>query len=306
MCANSHTSYFDWDSLRSFLAVVRTGRLTAAALQLQVDHSTLSRRIVSLEEALKVTLFDRLPTGYVLTPSGERLAAEAEAMEQVAIRIASELSEDSNRMTGSIRIATPEGFGNYFFSKRLRLFAERFPEVSLELIANPGVVSLTKRQADMAVMMSRPESGPLRAQRLGDYEYGFYGSRALLSGLPPITCLDDIRSCRLIGYIPDLLPTPQHDYLREIFNGRQADLQISNILTQVNATVEGYGLCILPCYMASAHAELIRILPEEIRIRRSYWLVTHSAARAPARVRAMRNFLIEMMEKHRSLFLPDT
>jgi DNA-binding transcriptional LysR family regulator len=306
VCGNSHTPYFDWDSLRSFLAVVRTGRLTAAALQLQVDHSTLSRRIVSLEEALKVKLFDRQPTGYVLTPSGERLAAEAEEMERLAIRITSELSEDGNRMTGSIRIAMPEGFGNYFFSKRLRLFAERYPEVLLELIANPGVVSLTKRQADMAVTMSRPESGPLRAQRLGDYEYGLYGSKTLLSGIPPITCLDDVRSCRLIGYIPDLLPTPQHDYLREIFDGRQADLQISNILTQVNATVEGYGLCILPCYMAAAHTELLRILPEQLRIRRSYWLVTHSAVRAPARVRAMRDFLIEMMETNQSLFLPDS
>lgn len=304
MCQNSHTSSFDWDSLRSFLAVVRTGRLTAAALQLQVDHSTLSRRIVSLEDALQVKLFDRLPTGYVLTPAGERLALEAEEMERVAIRISSELSEDGSRMTGSIRLATPEGFGNYFFARKLRQFTERYPEVSLELIANPGDVSLTKRQADIAVTMSRPESGPLRAQKLGDYEYGLYGSRSLLAGLAPMTCLDDVRSCRLIGYIPDLLPTPQHDYLREIFYGREADLQISNIVTQLNATLEGYGVCFLPCFIAVAHSELVRILPEEIKFIRSYWLVTHSAVRAPARVRALRNFLLEMMEADRSLFLP--
>jgi DNA-binding transcriptional LysR family regulator len=304
VCENSRTSYFDWDSLRSFLAVVRTGRLTAAALQLQVDHSTLSRRIVSLEEALQVKLFDRLPTGYVLTPAGERLAVEAEEVERVAIRISSELSEDGNRMTGSIRVATPEGFGNYFFAKRLRLFAERYPEVSLELIANPGDVSLTKRQADIAITMSRPESGPLRSQKLGDYEYGLYGSKSLLSELAPITCLDDVRFFRLIGYIPDLLPTPQHNYLQEIFNGRKADLQISNIVTQVNATLSGYGLCFLPCFMAVAHMELLRILPQEIQFTRSYWLVTHSAVRAPARVRAMKNLLHEMMETNRSLFLP--
>lgn len=306
MCANSRAPYFDWDSLRSFLAVVRTGRLTAAALQLQVDHSTLSRRIVSLEEALKVKLFDRLPTGYVLTPAGERLAVEAEEMESVAIRISSELSEDANRMTGSIRLAMPEGFGNYFFAKRLRLFTERYPEVSLELIVNPGVVSLTKRQADIAVTMSRPESGPLRAQKLGDYEYGLYGSKSLLSRLAPITCLDDIRSYRHTGYIPDLLPTPQHNYLREIFSGREPDLQASNILTQINVTLEGYGLCILPCFMAVDHTELQRILPEQIRITRSYWLVTHSTVRAQARVTAMRDFLVAMMETNRSLFLPTT
>lgn len=306
VCENSHASYFDWDSLRSFLAVIRTGRLTVAALQLQIDHSTLSRRIVALEDALKVKLFDRLPSGYVLTPAGERLAVEAEEMERVAIRIASELSEDGSRMTGSIRLATPEGFGNYFFTKHLRAFTERYPEVSLELIANPGDVSMTKRQADIAVTMSRPESGPLRAQKLGDYEYGLYGSKSLIARLPPITCVDDVRFCQLIGYIPDLLPTPQHNYLREIFDGRKANLQIQNILTQVNATLEGYGLCILPCFMAVTHQELLRLLPEHIQITRSYWLVTHSAVRAPARVRAMRDFLLDMMEKNRPLFLPTT
>lgn len=306
MCENPRTSDFDWDSLRSFLAVVRTGRLTAAALQLQIDHSTLSRRIVSLEDALKVQLFDRLPTGYVLTSAGERLAVEAEEMERVAIRISSELSEAGSRMTGSIRLATPEGFGTYFFAKRLRHFTARYPEVSLELIANPGDVSLTKRQADIAVMMNRPESGPLKAQKLGDYEYGLYGAKSLLSGLAPISGLEDLRSCRLIGYIPDLLPTPQHDYFREIFDERQPDLQISNILTQLNATVEGYGLCILPCFIAITHLELVRILPEQIQVIRSYWLATHLAMRAPARVTAMKDFLVELMNTNRSLFLPST
>jgi DNA-binding transcriptional LysR family regulator len=306
LCAVSHTPYFDWDSLRSFLAVVRTGRLTTAALQLQVDHSTLSRRIVALEAALQVKLFDRLPTGYVLTGPGERLVAEAEEIERVAIRISSELSEAGSRMTGSIRLATPEGFGNYFFARQLQAFVKRYPEVTLELIANPGGVSLTKRQADIAITMSRPESGPLRSQKLGDYEYGLYGSKSLLSSLPLIKGLDDARGCRLIGYIPDLLPTPEHDYLKDIFGDRQPDLRISNILTQLNATLEGYGLCVLPCFIAVNHTDLLRILPEQIHITRSYWLVTHSAVRAPARVRAMRNFLLEAMTANRSLFLPTT
>jgi len=257
-----------------------------------------------LETALGAKLFDRLPTGYMLTPAGERLTIEAEEMERVAIRISSELSEDASRMTGSIRVGTPEGFGNYFLSKHLRIFCDRYPGVSLEWIANPAVVSLTKRQADIAVMMSRPESGPLKTQKLGDYEYGLYGSQSLLSTLAPISSLDHARACRLIGYIPDLLPTPQHDYLREIFNGRKADLQVSNILTQTNATLEGHGLCLLPCFMAASHPELIRILADEIAFVRSYWLVTHSAMRAPARVRAMRDFLLERVETHRTLFLP--
>jgi len=306
VCAYSNTSQFDWNYLRSFLAIVRTGRLTAAALQMQVDHSTLSRRIASLESALQVRLFDRLPTGYVLTPAGERLVVEAEEIERAAIRISSELAEAARRMSGSIRLATPEGFGSYFLVQRLKEFASQYPEVTLEWIANPGVVSLTKRQADIAVTMSRPKTGPLRAKKLGDYEYGLYGSKSFLSGLKAIRSLDDARNYQLIGYIPDILPTPQHDYLQEVFSDREADLQISNIVTQLQATLEGCGLCILPCFMAVKHPDLTRILPDQIRITRSYWMVTHSDVRSPARIRAMQTFLVQAMEKNRSMFLPSS
>ena len=179
-----------------------------------------------------------------------------------------------------------------------------YPEVTLELIANPGAVSLTKRQADIAITMSRPESGPLRVQKLGDYEYGLYCSTTFLASRPPIDSVDDARSCRLIGYIPDLLPTPEHDYLKELFGAREADLKISNILTQLSATIAGYGLCVLPCFMAVNHSGLVRILQKQVCITRSYWIVTHSAARAPARVKALQDFLLDVVKANRSIFLP--
>lgn len=306
MCKNSHRSSFDWDDLRSFLAVVRTGRLTAAALQLQMDHSTLSRRIGSLEKALQVRLFDRLPTGYVLTPAGESLMIEAEEIESVAIRISSQLSEAGMKMTGSIRLATPEGFGTCFFARQLHILAEKHPEVTVELIANPGVVSLTKRQADIAITMARPETGPLRARKLTDYEYGLYGSRKLLSDSHGVHTLKDVEAYRLIGYINDLLPTPAHDYLKDIFNTRRADLEISNIITQLSATLDSYGICILPCFMAEMQHDLVRILPDTVNFTRSYWVVTHEEVRAPARVRAMTTFLLDAVRDSRKLFLPTT
>ncbi len=304
MCAKPHTPTFDWDDLRSFLAVVRAGRLTAAALQLQIDHSTLSRRIAALEAALQVRLFDRLPTGYLLTAAGERLATEAQAMESVAIRICSDLSEAGRRMTGSIRLATPEGFGTYFLARQLHLFAKRYPEVKVELIANPGAVSLTKRQADIAVTMFRPESGPLRARKLADYEYGLYGSQAYLRTRPQLSILEDAAAHRLIGYIPDLLPTPAHDYLKEIFGNRQADLQISNILTQLSATLDGYGLCVLPCFMAAGQKELVRVLPDQVSLTRTFWLITHADMHDVAWVKAAGDYIAEMVQAERALFMP--
>ncbi|CAA2158831.1 HTH-type transcriptional regulator DmlR [Methylobacterium brachiatum] len=304
MCVNSKGPDFDWNDLRSFLAVVRAGRLTVAAQQLGVDHSTLSRRITSLENALQVRLFDRLLTGYVLTEAGRSLVGEAERIEAVAIRISSDLMEAKVQMSGPVRVATPEGFGTYFLAQHLQTLAGRHPEVTLELIADPGVVSLARREADIAVTMERPDAGPLRAQKLMNYEYGLYGSEQFLREHGTGKGDLDYDGVRLIGYIHDMIPTPAHDYLSELIRGRRADLQISNIITQLSATLSGYGLCILPCFMAAQHRALRRVIPERIRFTRSYWLVTHVDVRAPARAKAIVAFLQDIVRENRSLFQP--
>lgn len=302
MCKKPKTSDFNWDDLRSFLAVVRTGRLTVAAMQLGVDHSTLSRRITSLETALKSRLFDRLPTGYVLTEAGLGLVGEAEKIETVALRISSDLENAKSAMVGPVRFATPEGFGTYFVANHLHDLFLAHPGVTLELIADPSIVSLTKRQADLAVTMERPTEGPLRAQKLTDYEYGLYGTTELLSGHNDADL--DISAFKLIGYIPDLLPTTAHSYLSKIAGTREADLKISNIITQLTATLSGYGVCALPCFMAAQHGSLRRILADQVCFTRSYWLVTHIDVRAPARAKAIIRYLTALVSENRALFLP--
>ena len=305
MCANAKMPDFDWNDLRSFLAVVRTGRLTTAALQLGVDHSTLSRRITSLENALQARLFDRLSTGYTLTEAGQSLVQDAETIEAVAIKISSDLVDARTQMFGPVRVATPEGFGSYFLARNLDGLARIHPGLDLELIADPSVVSLTRRQADVAVTMERPETGPLRAQKLTDYEYGLYGTPEAVSRYGE-ALRDGIDGVTLIGYIPDLLPTEFHDYLREIGRGRPADLQVSNIITQLSVTLTGYGLCILPCFMADRHATLQRLWPERIHFIRSYWIVSHVDARAPARAKAFVAYCRDLARQHRALFLPSS
>lgn len=298
----SERPQFDWNDLKSFLAVVRTGRLTVAANQLGIDHSTLSRRITALETTLRVRLFDRLPAGYVLTEAGRGLVGGAETIETAALRISSELEDAKTAMTGPVRVATPEGFGTYFVAHHLDPLSRDHPGVTLELIADPGAVSLAKRQADLAVTMERPTDGPLRARKLTDYEYGLYGTTALLAGHTDAGL--DLGDFRLIGYIPDLLPTTAHNYLSKIAGRRQADLRISNIITQMTATLGGYGLCILPCFMAARHDTLRRVRADRICFTRSYWLVTHIDTRAPARAKAVIDYLLTLVGDNRSLFLP--
>ena len=112
-CESSHTlSNFDWNDLRSFLAVARSGRLTVAAARLQLDHTTLSRRIGGLEHALKAKLFDRSPSGYTLTEQGRRLLPVAEEMERLALGASELVGGSATAVEGTVRIGSPEGFGS--------------------------------------------------------------------------------------------------------------------------------------------------------------------------------------------------
>lgn len=295
---------FNWNDLRAFLAVARMQKLVLAARYLGIDHSTLSRRIGALEAQLKVQLFDRDTRGHSLTQAGLRLLDLVEGMEGLAIQIGSSVPAMDSALVGPLRLATPEGFGTVFLAPRLPQLTRDYPDLVLELIANPAVVSLPKREADLAVMMARPQKGRLQARKLTDYELGLYASRTYLSKAAQLETTADLARHRIIGYIDDLLPTEHHAYLREVSETARSDLRISNIMTQLRATLEGAGICILPCFMAVEHPSLVRLLPSEIAIRRAYWLVAHVNMRSPARARAVGDFLTRAASAARGAFLP--
>lgn len=283
---------FDWDDLQAFLAVVRAGRLTVAARKLGVDHSTLSRRIAGLERAIGATLFDRRPAGYALTAEGERLVPDAEAMENLAIRIRSRQDDAAQGLAGSVRIGTPEAWGTYFMARELKQLGRLHPELEIELVANPRMFSLSKREADIAVSMTRPEQGRLIARRLNDYELGVYAARSYLEEHGAIHERRELERHRWIGYIEELMWTSELDYIAEISATLAPQIRISNVISQVQAVAAGVGLGVLPCFLARREVNLVRLLPEEIRLRRSYWLLTHADARELVRVQAVADFIV--------------
>ena len=159
---------FDWDDLRFFLAVARSGRLTAAARRLGADHATVSRRITSLEESLKAKLFERRPQGYTLTAHGERLLVRAENMETDALAIQSDIGGADMALAGTVRIGAPDGFGTVFLAPRLAKLAGVYPGLELQLIAMPRLLSLSKREADVAITLAPPKEGKVVARKLSD------------------------------------------------------------------------------------------------------------------------------------------
>ena len=295
---------FNLNDLGAFLAVVRDGRLTAAAKRLKLDHSTLSRRIMALEAALETRLFERHPSGYVLTGAGERLVVEAEAIETRALTIRARVSDGALDVTGSVRIGTPEGFGTYFLAGQIGPIASLYPGLEIEIVANSRAVSLSRREADIAILMARPDTGRLHARKLTDFELGLYASPAYLAANGPVGTVDDLSGRRMIGYIDDLLPTPEHNYLQGFSGVAEPQIKASDIITQFTMAVAGVGLCVLPCFMAQGHGGLVRLLPDRVRITRSYWLVVHSDIRELGRVRAISTFIAEAATAARAQFLP--
>ncbi len=293
---------FDWNDVRAFLAVARSGRLTAAAARLAVDHSTLSRRIAALEHSLKAKLFDRSPSGYTLTDEGRRLLPIGEEMERLAIGAGEAVGGSSTSVAGTVRIGSPEGFGSYFLAPRIARLKALHPRLTVQLVAAPAVFSLARRDADIVVSVSRPPAGRLTVSRLIDYDLGLYAAPAYLQDAPAIASAEDLSRHRFVSYIGELLHFPELDFLQHVAPGGTTSVESSNLVAQLRATVAGAGLCVLPAFLAGQEEGLVRMLPEEISLTRSLWLTVHQDLAELARVRAAVGFIKDEVEKARGLF----
>ena len=296
----------DWSDLQVFLAIARAGQITRAGAALGIDPTTTSRRLRRLEARLGAALFEQTREGQVLTEAGEALMVKVEAMAQAAMTIEEpSLPGGTGQLTGTLRISASEGFGSWFLAAHVPDFVRAHPALTLDLVANSGFLSLSKREADIAVMLSRPKAGPVIARKLSDYSLRLYASRAYLdhAGLPQAPT-DLLKGFSLVGYIPDLLYAPELRYLDELQTGLAPTLRSSSINAQHHLIAAGAGVGVLPCFMGDADGALVPVLPER-RITRSFWLVTHKDTHQLARVRAGRDWILSVVQRHRDTLLPE-
>ena len=296
---------FDWNDLRYFLAVAQAGTLTGAARRLGTDHATVSRRVGALERAIGAKLFERSPQGYFPTLSGERLIAHAEAMEAEALAATAELGRPDVGITGTIRINSLEGFGNFFLAPRVGKFAAAHPRLRLELVMIQQIVALSKREGDVAIALAPPKESRFVATRLTDYDLCLYAAPSYLAGKPPIRSRADLEAHAFVGYVDDLVFTRGLDYLDEVTPGLKARIQSSSLVTQLAITEQGHGICVLPAFMARGRPGLVQILPEDVRLTRGYWLFTHGDLADTARVRAVTRFVQQEITEDPTWFRAD-
>ncbi len=294
----------DWSDLQVFLAVAQTGQIGRAGALLRIDATTVSRRLRRLEAGIGANLFEQTREGQVLTEAGEALLVRVERMSREAVGIEHGGDRQNARLSGTLRISVAEGFGSWVLARHLPQFAQMHPALTIDLVANSGFLSMSKREADIAVMLSRPHAGPIVASKLSAYSLGLYASRSYLDTAPALTCSADLISGHsLIGYIPDLLYAPELRYLDEIHPGLTPRLRSSSINAQCQLVAAGAGIGVLPCFIGNAHGTLVPVLPDK-RIFRSFWLVTHKDTHQLARIQAGKDWIIAMIEKCRDTLLP--
>jgi DNA-binding transcriptional LysR family regulator len=294
----------DWSDIQVFLAIARAGSMSKAGRTTQTDPTTLGRRLRRLEASLHVTLFERSNTGQVLTEAGERLFVVAEAMANAAASI-SENSTHIEGPTGTVRISVSEGFGSYVISRHIADFAISYPHVQIDLVASSGFLSPSKREADIAVMLSRPNTGPVLARKLSDYCLRLYANPEYLRRNRPVLTMNDLAlGHELIGYIPDLLYSPELNYLSEFDPSLVAKIRSSSIIAQHRMVAQGAGIGVLPCFMGDGDPNLVPVFPDR-QIRRSFWLVTHKDTQTYSRITACKQWLMQIARSEQRSLNPD-
>ena len=264
-----------WDDLKIFLAVARSESLSGAGRVLRVDPATVGRRIARLEEALRAPLFAKSPQGYALTNEGHRLLEHAMRAEQEMNAAFEDLGGQEGQLSGQIRLGAPDGSANFLLPQVCTEIVERNPDLEVQIVALPRVFNLSKREADMAIGVSAPTAGRLSVQRLTEYKLHLVASKAYLRQAAPITCRADLRHHRIIGYIQDMIFDRELDYLADA-GIEKVHLASNSVSVQFNWIRQGAGIGVVHDFTIPYARGLVKVLPDEISLTRSFYLIRHA------------------------------
>lgn len=265
----------NWDNLRIFLSVAREESLTGAAKALRLDPATVGRRIARLEQDADSVLFVKSPQGYVLTSAGERLLAHAENIEQTMIGVASEVRGRDAELTGTIRLGAPDGCATFLLPSVISGIVKENQGLEVQIVALPRVFNLSKREADIAIGVSRPQNARLRIQKIADYRLHLAASRDYLADHDPIADKAALKGHSVIGYIPDMIFDRELDYLNELGLNR-VNLASNLVSVQLGFLRAGAGIGVVHDFALDDAPELQRILPKYVELKRTFWLMRHA------------------------------
>lgn len=298
------TRMLDWDDLRFFLALSRHGSLSAAAKVLHVSQSTVGRRLTSLEATLAVRLLNRTPDGYVPTLAGAAVREKAERLEAEAIALERDVSGRDGRMRGLVRVTCAETMAAHVLAPSFARLHATHPDVMIELIPNPRELSLSMREADISVRLSKPEQHDLVVRRIGGIAFGIYATAEYLREHGAMEFDDGCTGHRLITQIDDVQEMTQSAWLTEMASRATVVLQTSSHEAAVIAAANGGGLACLARFRADAEERLIRLPVPTEPPSADVLLLVHKDNRNTPRIRVVLTHITECIREFASMLQP--
>lgn len=281
----------DWNDVRIFLALRRAGTLAGAAAPLTINATTVGRRLTALEEAVGARLFDRTPDGYVLTHAGRDLLPHAERMETDALALEREVSGADQRLTGLVKLSTTEMLATRFLTPHLPRFHAQHPAITIDLNCTPRSVSLARRDADIALRLTRPREDDVVARDLAAIHLALYATRAYLDahGRPD----RDFSGQAVILFAASQAFALENGWLEPRVAGARVALRSDSVSSVYAAAMAGVGIALLPRVIADAEPTLERIPSDSEPEPRRIWQGVHRDLLKSPRVQAVSRFLAE-------------
>ncbi|MGY2184560.1 HTH-type transcriptional regulator DmlR [compost metagenome] len=278
---------FDWEDLRYFSVFAQEQSLSAAARKLKVDHATVARRISALEASLNLKLVDRRPRSYELTADGERIAKLGKRMEVESFAVERSALAGQAGAVGEVTVSAPPALACSLIAPHLGKLRQEHPQLSLQLLGNLGSASLTRREADVAIRLSRPTEPDFVARKVATIAFALYGSADYLDRTPA----DQLT---FIAYDESMEQTTQQVWLLKQAADRPILLRSNDLNIQAMAAKAGVGLAALPYFLGEQYS----LKPAAISgpaLEREVWLVTHNDIRHTASVQAVMTFLAQCL-----------
>lgn len=252
-----------------------------------------------MEGRLNMVLFARHQTGYFLTDEGNSIVPHAEAVEAAALGLESFSAGASRGVAGTVRLTTAENLASHIIIPAMPRFCEQHPDVRIEIVTGIASLSLSRREADLAVRLTRPEHGNITIRRLGEQAYALYGSREYLARYEKPEDGGRFAGHAFIGWDDGLSHLPMARWLTQAMEGSPPALTASSLQSHLSAARAGLGVALLPCFLADIESELVRLIEPEDAFSQEIWLAMHGDLAASARVRVVAEFLTTLVHDNR-------
>ncbi len=280
-----------WNDLRIFLEVARCGTLGGAARRLKLDHSTISRHIARLEEAINFPVFERDHQGLHITAKGREIVQYVEAMEADAVALADALGGFHREPSGAVRVGTMEGIASLYLAGEFGRLKASHPKISVELVTTTQQMHVNQREADIFLSFFPPDGKALDVAPIGEFALHLYAAPAYLAAHGTPAGLDALGEHGFVSYVDDLIQLDTVRWLDEVVKHPRLAFQSSSMLAQLFAAVSGAGIVMLPSFSRPERFGLVPVLADAVRVKRTIWMTVHRELQYLPRIKAVTRFL---------------